>query len=403
MVWSEEERDTSCRAIMLIPASPGPLPRFIVLYSITYAGFGVASPFWPRFFEARGLSPEELGILFGLGTLMRLVAGPLANRAADLWQALRAVFAGSALMGAALALGLPAVGGFWPLLLLHLCHSATLAPITTLADALAVHAAAGSAHRKGFEYGWVRGSASAAFIGGTLLAGQVLSGADFTAIAWMQAALLAGAAAAGGFVPPLDRQGAPATATLKSAWDGFRALYRNTPFRRLLVVTALIYGSHAMHDAFAVIRWGAAGIDAATASMLWSEAVAAEVVVFFLVGPILVDRLGPRGAAAIAAFAGVIRWIVMAQTADLVALALVQPLHGLTFALLHLACMRLIGTAVPAELAATAQGIYAAGGGVTTALLTVASGGLYGRFGADAFLAMAALCAIALPLSLRLR
>jgi len=41
-----------------------------------------------------------------------------------------------------------------------------------------------------------------------------------------------------------------------------------------------------------------------------------------------------------------------------VLLGLVQPLHGLTFALLHLACMRLIVQVVPVRLAATAQSIY---------------------------------------------
>ena len=60
------------------------LPAFLALYAAMHAAFGVASPFWPRYFEARGLTPEELGLLFGLGTAMRLIAGPLANRIADL-------------------------------------------------------------------------------------------------------------------------------------------------------------------------------------------------------------------------------------------------------------------------------------------------------------------------------
>ena len=45
-----------------------------------------------------------------------------------------------------------------------------------------------------------------------------------------------------------------------------------------------------MHDAFA-IRWRAAGLSPATVSVLWSEAVAAEVLVFFLIGPALVTWL----------------------------------------------------------------------------------------------------------------
>jgi PPP family 3-phenylpropionic acid transporter len=98
-----------------------------------------------------------------------------------------------------------------------------------------------------------------------------------------------------------------------------------------------------------------------------------------------------------------VRWVVMAQTTDVIALALVQPLHGLTFAALHLACMRLIVGIVPPHLAATAQALYAFGAGATTAALTLASGWLYGGLGARGFFVMALLCAAALPLTRGLR
>ena len=52
---------------------------------------------------------------------------------------------------------------------------------------------------------------------------------------------------------------------------------------------------------------------------------------------------------------------------------------------------------------APTQALYAFSVGVATALITLASGGLYDQFGARAFLLMALLCAVALPLALRLR
>jgi PPP family 3-phenylpropionic acid transporter len=70
------------------------LRRFIALYALMYAAFGVSSPFMPAFFEARGLVPEQLGLLFATGTAIRLISGPLCGRLADLTQALRAVLAG---------------------------------------------------------------------------------------------------------------------------------------------------------------------------------------------------------------------------------------------------------------------------------------------------------------------
>ena len=139
------------------------------------------------------------------------------------------------------------------------------------------------------------------------------------------------------------------------------------------------------------------------ASVLWSESVAAEVVMFFLIGPPLLTCLRPAGVLAVAAAAGVVRWAAMASSTSVMVLAVVQPLHGLTFAALHLACMRLIPAIVPQRLAATAQAMYAFGAGATTALMTLASGWLYAAFGAQGFLVMALLCATVLPLTWGLR
>ena len=167
-------------------------------------------------------------------------------------------------------------------------------------------------------------------------------------------------------------------------------LLRLAVYRRVLIIAALVEGSHALHDAFSVIRWRAAGIDLPIVGLLWSELVLSEVVVFLLIGPRLVRLFGPGGACALAAGAGVVRWTVVAFTTDPVLLGLVQPLHGLTFALLHLACMRLIVQVVPVRLAATAQSIYGTlCVGLATALLTLASGLLYERMGGNAFLVMA--------------
>src|SRR5581483_7628129 len=112
--------------------------------------------------------------------------------------------------------------------------------------------------------------------------------------------------------------------------------------------------------------------------------------------------LTPAGALALAALAGMVRWAVMATSADVPALALVQPLHGVTFALLHLACMRLIARTVPEGLAGSAQAIYGTGIGSASAVVTFASGALYGRLGAGGFWLMAVLCAAALPFAWRI-
>ena len=378
------------------------LHRFALLYALMYAAFGVSSPFMPAFFEGRGLAPEQLGILFAAGTAIRLVSGPLGGRLADLTQARRAVLAACQLLAALVAIGLLSAPSFTPLFLTGLLHAAALAPTTALADALALGAAQPRNAHPRFEYGWIRGIGSAAFVIGTLLSGQVVDSWGLTSIIVFQAALLVAAGGAATLVPTPGRQ-EPVTAEEFATQPGVVALLSMPLFRRVMLVSALVLGSHAMHDTFAVIRWSGAGITPAVASALWSESVAAEVVVFFLIGPPLLTRLRPAGVLAVAAAAGVVRWVAMAASTSVIALALVQPLHGLTFAALHLACMRVITAIVPERLAATAQAMYALGAGATTALLTLASGWLFATLGAQGFLVMALLCAAAVPLTWGLR
>jgi MFS transporter, PPP family, 3-phenylpropionic acid transporter len=378
------------------------LLRFVVLYAFMYAAYGVSSPFMPAFFEHRGLAAGQIGTLFAAGTAIRLVSGPLVGRLADATQALRTILALCELLAAVVAVSLLTPSSFTWLLLISLLYAAALAPTTALADALALGAAQPRDGRPRFEYGWVRGTGSAVFVLGTLVSGQVVAASGLSSVVMLQAALLVAAAGAVTLIPTPERKH-PVTAIQRETPLGVATLLRMPEFRRMMLVSALVLGSHAMNDTFAVIRWSAAGITPPTASVLWSESVAAEVLVFFLVGPPLLKRMGPAGVIAVAASAGVVRWAVMASSTSVTALALVQPLHGLTFAALHLACMRLIAVNVPQQLAATAQAMYALGAGITTALLTLASGWLYANVGARAFLAMALLCAAAAPLTWGLR
>jgi PPP family 3-phenylpropionic acid transporter len=373
------------------------LPKFIALYAAMYAAYGVVSPFLPAFVTERGLTPSELGFALALGSGIRLVSAPFAGRIGDLLQDLRAMLVVSIAAAALVTLGYLWAEGFWMLLAVMLLQAWALAPMSVLADALALGAAG---RPRGFEYGRVRGTGSAAFILGTLVAGQAIGAFGLEVIVALQALLLGAAAFAAAQVPELEHR-----RRVKSAsTSGAGVLLRIAPYRNLVLIAALVLGSHAMHDAFAVIRWRAAGISPEIASLLWSEAVAAEVLVFWFIGPALVTRLTPAGAMALAAAAGVLRWMVMAQSSEVAALALVQPLHGLTFALLHLACMRILLRIVPQGLEGTAQALYATvGAGAASALLTLASGALYGQLGPQAFWVMAFLCAAALPLTLKLR
>jgi MFS transporter, PPP family, 3-phenylpropionic acid transporter len=372
-------------------------PALVLLQGSLYAAYGTESPFLPSFLGERGLTPGEIGAALAAGTLMRLAAGPVAGHLADRYDATRTVLGIAAAAAGLISFAYLAGYGFWPLLAVSVLHAGAIAALAPLADALALAAA----EREGtFSYGWVRGAGSAAFVLGTLVSGLLVAHAGLASIIVSSGVLFLVMAVATARVPP-----APSRKELPSVGlGGIRELLAFQPFRRMLVVAALVIGSHALNDGFAVIRWREAGIGAGTISLLWSEAVASEVLVFVFAGPWLLARLGTARAALLSAGLGVVRWSAMALTASAPVLAFIQPLHGLTFALLHLAAMHLIVKVVPECLAGTGQTLYGTLGlGLASAILTAAGGLLYGALGAEAFWVMAALCAMATPLASGLR
>jgi PPP family 3-phenylpropionic acid transporter len=197
-------------------AGPG---AYVALYVALYAAFGVASPFWPKFFETKGLTAQQIGWLLTAAMLMRLVSLPLVAALADLLGSLRLVLAGCAIVAAAAAAALLRADTFLLLLLVALVQAVALAPTTAIADALSVNAARPQMAGRAFEYGWIRGGASAAFVLGTLAVGQLISPAYLAPVAWLNAILLIAAAVATVWVPGPAAQAA-SMGGLRSAVDG---------------------------------------------------------------------------------------------------------------------------------------------------------------------------------------
>ena len=383
------ERRASWRSV-----ATSSFPVFTGLYAALYGAYGTESPFLPAFFGGRGLDASEIGMVLTAGTVVRLGSGPLLGNLADHVGAKRvllAAAAGSGLIG----LGYLAAHGFWSLLLVCMIHSMATTSLAAISDALAL---AASAVQGVCAYGWGRGVGSAAFIVGTLSSGRLVASFGTASIIVSSSILFLL------MMPSILAVPHVTTPAHEAAKGGIREILAIPAMRRLLTIAGLVIGSHAMSDAFAVIQWQGAGIGAGTIGLLWSESVLAEVGVFLLIGPFLLRRVGPVAALIIGAGAGIVRWGVLAVTSSVAILAGTQMLHGLTFALVHLACMRLITDLCPPRLAATAQSIYGTLAlGLASAILTFLSGILYQRRGEDAFWLMSLLCVAAIPVAFGLK
>jgi len=360
--------------------------RFALLFGAQFLGFGAMLPFLPAILADGGLTASQVGTVLAAGALVRLVAGPLSGRLADRVADMRRLLAVTCVLAAAAAAGFGLLAGFALLLAVQMLHSAAAAPIIPLSDSQA----AGAVRAGGFNYARVRAVGSITFVLGAVAAGQATEWLGVRAVAWMLAgALLLTAVSALLLPPPGPRPAKPQ--------GGLWAPLREPLFRRMLPVAALVQASHAAYYAFSTLHWQAAGLSAGFIGILWGLGVVAEVLLF-LYGGRLVDRLGLRGLALLAAGAGVLRWGLTAFTVDPAALIAVQLLHAATFGAMHLAAMRAM-VALPAEISGRAQTLLASGVSAAMGLVMWLSGPIFAAFGGLVFLAMALMCAAALVAS----
>ncbi len=393
----------SLSVTFLAAALAGPAPRHAAVLAAVFTAIGVSMPFLPPYLAAKGLGPEAVALVLFAGSLTRLLAAPPAGRLADRMGDARPLLFGLAAASAALALLWLPAGGVAGLSLLMVAYGLCTGPLAPLAEALTLSAARGGL----LDYGRVRAAGSAAFIVGAVGVGVLTRAAGSWVVPTALCGCLALAALAARHLPaPLPVPPTREAGASPGAPGGWLVLLRTPRLGRVVLLGALLNGSHAAYYAFGSIHWAAAGHDDATIGLLWAGGVVAEVALFYA-GREAMLRLGPRGLMLLAAASGVLRWTAMAETTALPALpALVaaQALHALTFGAQHLAAMHVLSHAVPPGRLGLAQALYSSlGSGVALAALTLLSGPLYAGYGGDAFLAMAAVSALAVPVAMGVR
>ena len=365
------------------------------LTGLRLAGYGMAyffaagafMSYWPVWLRDRGVQDAEIGTLFMSRQIMSVAStlgiGWLAHRLGNTRGTILAL-AGAAVV---LTVGYQLSYGFLAILLVSLVWGAVWAPTMALYDGVLVT----ETKARGFNYGSLRVWSSVAFILGALICGSAvdLKGPSWVLyVGFIGIALLVPCAL---LLPPAEarhRDGA------RHAPFGIPDLLRSRPFLLFMVATGFCQASHAVLYSFGTLTWRAAGIDDVTISLLWGESVAVEILLM-LVSGWLMARLGVCGMIGVALGCGMVRWLGMAFTTELWALALLQTLHAGSFAACHLGAMAFIQRALPATGVSLGQSVYyAIGTGAAQAVIFQIAGVLYGQFGQKAFLGMLVVSAI---------
>jgi len=367
--------------------------RLAAYYAAFFAANGVFLPFWPVWLTSRGLNALDIGIIFACTSAARVVTVPLIAQVADRRGDRKPLIVLSSALSALFYLLYPASTDFSILLAVSILASTTWFVSSPLVESLTVIVT----KREGLEYGRVRLWGSITFIVVAIAAGRLLEDSDAHVIY-----LIGLVAVVAMFASTLALPN-PKVESSGSAAFPLLAVLRQPSFPLFLAAAGCVQSSHAVYYAFSTIHWRSVGLDDTVIGLLWAEGVIAEIVLFAFAVSVM-RRLEPERLILLGGLAGVIRWSVLASTDWLPALIVVQVLHAFTFGAAHLGAIHYLARAIPAQLSATAQSVYAAAvTGIASGGAMFLSGLLYGRIGGQAYFAMAtlgaagALCAAALP------
>nr|WP_158161496.1 3-phenylpropionate MFS transporter [Vibrio mimicus] len=371
---------------MFTPTPYGWISQYFIGFFFAY---GVYLPFWSLWFEDQGVSATDIGVLVGIGFATRCVANlvltPRLHRVEQLMPALRWLsFAALLFVGFHFFTG----GSFWLMALATVLFNLCCGPVVPLSDAMANY----YAKLKMLDYGRTRLWGSIAFIAGSTVVGFLVAkwGSSmilYTALVGVAVSLLLSFRRINPMPVTEHEEHAvrPKLTELLTEW----------PVVKFLLLVALIQGSHAAYYSFGSIYWKQAGHSEDIIGYLWSLGVVSEVLVFAF------SKRWFAGwslrALFLAASIGVmLRWGLTASTTTILALVAIQLLHGVTFAMAHIAAIQYIQHAPQNKMVAL-QALYnAIPLGAVIAAITTLSGWGYEHWGSAVFWAMAAMGAFAL-------
>jgi PPP family 3-phenylpropionic acid transporter len=348
--------------------------RLSALYAGIFAVVGVMLPYWPVWLESRDLSPDQIGIIAGAAIWSKLIINPTVGHLADGLGRVRPLMFGIASLALVLYASLSQLTSFWAILAIAVLATGLHGSLNPLIEAVTIRAV----RDKGVDYGRARLWGSLAFIAVSMGLGPMIDHWGADPVIWVIVGLLGCVA--------LTTLGLPESPPeTKKEPGGMQRLLSTRPFLLFLAAGGLIQAGHATYYAFGSIRWLNAGLDGQSIGLLWAEGVVAEVFLF-LYGKRVLARFPPLALMGLAALAGVIRWPLMAVTADPWIMAGTQLLHAGTFGAAHLGAMHHLARTIPPELSGRAQALYSAicMGAIVGGAITLA-GPLYAAFGPGSY------------------
>jgi MFS transporter, PPP family, 3-phenylpropionic acid transporter len=374
--------------------------RLAIFYIAVFFIIGCYMPYLPVWLKARGLGDGQLALIYALPLIMRPAFTPAISYAVDHYGHPRLILKLLAWGTFLAAVALSFTNSFIAIFTVFFILAVFWMAILPLTEAIAL----AGMHAGHSDYGRVRLWGSISFIVMTVAGGAIVAAWGPTAALVLFIGAAASVVVAAQWLPnPDTHKLATDDAPLPALrFADFLQLVRARELWLLFAATSAVQAAHSVYYVFGTLHWEAIHISPIIIGLLWAVGVIAEITLFAHAGRI-VQHIGAVQLILIAGAAGILRWTVTAFDPPLAVLFVIQTLHGLTYGAAHIGTIQFLQQAVPRQLSASAQGLYASVPlGVAMGLISLVTGSLHRSLDGYAYLVMAGLCVLSVLAGWRL-
>ena len=329
--------------------------RYMFSLFLFYAMYAVVAPYFQIFLYGKGLSPSITGTIIGIWEVSG-IAGPIFLGAlVDRTGKFRIVLFAATLISSVVLFAMIHSQSIVLIFFLAALFGFVFKPIMSLNDSMVSHNLPDPEH----DYGHVRGAGSIGFV--TVLAFFEVTGifSSPTPVMIARGTLILGALYTVSllFLPPAGYSsvstGSAGGWSYKKNSEG-----RSITVQYITLITAVFLGRFGFSSYYSFFSiYLQEEMHVVNIGLFWMIAVCAEILPILFAGKII-RGIGRLIAILLGLGAMVIRLIIYSYADSLVLIGITQLLHGLTFGLLHAACISFINTKISPENKTFAMSLY---------------------------------------------
>lgn len=361
------------------------------MYFYFFSVVGAMMPFWSLYLHHLEFSSRQIGVLFAVPMLVRIVMPNVWGHLADRSSRVRYLRFG--LCGAFLSFtGLLVVDGFYSVLAFMFLHSIFWNGMLSLIEAEVL----GSLDKQTHLYGRIRAWGSIGFIVSVLVLGYLFDQVSIRNLPFVVSILLISALLASFFLPKRHSISALQSISTKQ----FLTITAEKTTVVFFLVMILVHASHGAYYVFFSIYLEELDYSRSEIGALWMLGVLAEIFLFFIVHR-LRDKFSLYQLLVCSLVLTGLRWVGIAvATESVVLLICMQCLHAFSFGMIHIVAVEYCRLRYASEMSSRAQGfLNAMGYGVGGTIGALCSGYIWPLGGDVLFLSSAVLIGIACVLA----